>query len=184
MSQSKWSRLSQETLFSCAYHDFCHDRYMQPDGAVGDYWYVHLSGSAMIVPRLASGELVLVRQHRYLMERSSLEFPAGGIKRGADPLQTARQELQEETGYVASSWRKIGEFAPCNGLSDELCHVYVASGLSIVGANPEPTEELEVAYFSLSQLQTQVRNGELWDGMTLSSLRIFEAQLVVSPEEE
>jgi len=95
---AKWSRLSKQTLQSCPYHDFCHDEYRLPDGSVGDYYYIEIPGSSMVVPVLESGELVLVRQHRYLHGRSSLELPAGGIKRGRDPLSTAPVANHFEAG--------------------------------------------------------------------------------------
>jgi ADP-ribose pyrophosphatase len=173
--RAKWSRLSKETLQSCPYHDFCHDEYRLPDGSVGDYYYIEIPGSSMVVPVLENGELVLVRQHRYLHGRSSLELPAGGIKRGRDPLATARDELREEAGYEALSIVSIGSFAPCNGLSNELCHVFLASDLSPVPPAPEPTEELERLTLPLDELDRLVGTGELWDGMTIVALKLYQS---------
>jgi len=171
----KYSRLSHETLASCPYYDYCHDTYVMPDGNVGNYYYLDLLGSTMAVPVLPDGRFVLVRQHRYLVNRASLEFPAGGLKRGLDPLENARAELREEAGYVAARWTKIGAFAPCNGLSNEMCHVYIAEDLSVVGAAPEPSEEIEVVELTAAEIEEKIRTGALWDGMTLAALRQYEA---------
>jgi len=174
MCAEKWGRLERELLFSTPYYDICHDRYQLPAGGVGDYYYIDIAGSSMIVPEGDQGRLTLVRQFRYLMQRPSLEFPAGGIQRGWAPLACAQQELREEAGLVASSWRELGEFAPYNGASAEICHVFVASGLSSVRAEPEPTEEIEVVALTLAELQAAVASGEIWDGMTLAALRLYE----------
>ncbi len=173
----KWSRLSKETLHSSPYYDYCHDEYRLPDGSVGNYYYLEVAGSTMVVPVLAGGELVLVRQHRYLHGRSSLELPAGGIKRGRTPLETARDELREEAGYRADRLEPIGTFAPCNGLSDELCHVFVATELEPVPAAPEPTEELERVTLARAELDRQIGSGEVWDGMTIVALKLYERWL-------
>jgi len=172
-----WARLSRRPIFSSPYYDFLHDEYRLPGGGVGNYYYIDMPGSTMIIPRLPSGELVLVRQHRYLMNRSSLEFPAGGLERGVEPLENARRELREEAGYRAARWTRIGEFAPYNGASNELCQVYVAEELAAVEAAPEPTEEIEVLTRSLTEVRRLVRTGELWDGMTLAALRLYESWL-------
>jgi ADP-ribose pyrophosphatase len=173
MSREKWSRLSKETVLSTPYYRLSRDRYVLPDGAVGEYHYIDIPGSAMVVPLLESGELVLVRQYRYLMARASLEFPAGGMK-GGQPLQTAREELREEAGYHAGRLEKIGEFAPYNGASNELCHVFVGTGLTTVAAEPDATEELEVLSLPIGTVQERIASGEIWDGMTIASFFLFE----------
>ncbi len=170
----KWTRLHRETVFSCDYYDLAHDRYQQPDGQAGDYYYISIPGSTMIVPRLADGRLVLTRQHRYLVGRPSVEFPAGGIKRGVAALENARRELREEAGRLADSWRRIGEFAPYNGVSNELCQVYLAEDLRQVPAAPEPTEELEVLVMEVAELDRAIAAGEIWDGMTIAAFALYE----------
>jgi ADP-ribose pyrophosphatase len=169
----KWTQMSTELLQSCPYYDFRHDRYQLPGGGEGNYYYIDIPGSTMVVPRRSSGELVLVRQHRYLHRRASLELPAGGIKHGRSPLETARDELREEAGLVAARWQKLGEFAPCNGLSNEICHVFLAEELSDVTAAPEPTEELEVLSMTLDEARRRIAAGELWDGMTITALAMY-----------
>ena len=170
----KWTTLSRETLVTGPHYAFCHDRYQLPRGRIGDYYYVDVRGSTMVVPEMADGRLVLTRQHRYLLQRPSLEFPAGGLAKGLAPLANARRELREETGYEAESWSKIGEFAPHNGASNEICHLFVARGLTLVGAQPEPTEELEVLYLTLEELGDRIALGEVWDGQTIAAFALYE----------
>ena len=170
----KWTRLSKETVFSSPYFHFSHDSYVLPGGGVGHYHYVDIAGSAMVVPQLDSGELVLVRQHRYLMQRPSLEFPAGGVKPGSDFLRTAAEELQEEAGYRAARLEPIGEFAPYNGASNEICRVFWASGLTAAVSAPESTEEIQVLALPADEVRRQIAEGSIWDGMTIASFSFFE----------
>jgi ADP-ribose pyrophosphatase len=175
MKHPTWTRLSKRIVAANPYYNVALDRYVRPDGQVADYQYIDIPGSAMVVPVLPDGRLVLVSQYRYLMGRDSLEFPAGGMPPETSPLQTARRELREETGYEAASWEKIGAFAPYNGVSNEMCHVFVATELSFVATQREVTEEMETVELCVEELEKQVRSGELWDGMTISSFRLFEA---------
>ena len=169
----KWQQISRETLFDNPYYRISHDRYRRPDGEIGDYYYVDIPGSTMVVPALADGRLVLVRQYRYLMARPSLEFPAGGLPRGVDPLENAKRELREEAGYSAAHWHRLGAFAPYNGVSNEVCQVFLASELDEVPAAPEPTEEFEILSLSTEEIEQHIDRGELWDGMTVNSFYLY-----------
>ena len=126
----------------------------------------------MVVPVDGSGRLLLVRQFRYTGRRESLEFPCGGLKEGATYEATARDELVEETGYEAAELRDAGAFNPCNGLLDEICRVYVARGLRYVGARPDETESFELLFLTREQMEGFVRDGTIWDGMTLAAWAI------------
>lgn len=169
-----WERLSKAMLFRNPWYTVSQDRYVLPGGEVGEYTYVDIPGSTMVIPVLDDGRLVIVRQYRYLMERHSLEFPAGGLKHGISPLENAQHELREEAGYVTESWEEIGRFAPYNGVSNEYCHMFVAKELQKVPPEPEATEEIEVHAFTLDELRDKVLAGELWDGMTINCLALYQ----------
>lgn len=172
-----YTRLSTETRFTCPYWQMRHDRYRLPDESVTDYFYVKTGGSTMLVPVAADGRLVLVRQHRYLVDRMSEEFPCGGVPVGGDPDANAVNELREETGLAAADLRRVGGFAPYNGVADEICHVYLAQDLKPVGADPEATESIEVVQRTVAELDAMIASGELWDGMTIAALAIARPYL-------
>lgn len=169
----KYQRLSREPFFSCPFYTFFHDRYRLPDGSVGDYYYLDIPGASMVVPVTEDGKLLLVRQWRYLMGKASLEFPAGGMREPGDPRLNARNELEEEAGFVAADLREIGRCAPYNGASNELCHVYLATGLGQAAARPDPTEEMELVSLDADEVARLIRDGEIWDGQTISAFYYF-----------
>jgi len=172
-----YETLSSETRFRCPYWHMIHDRYRLPSGAVTDYFFVRTGGSTMVIPVEADGRLVLVRQHRYLLGRDSLEFPCGGVPVGEDPVANAEKELREETGFRARDLRRIGEFAPYNGVADEICHVYLARDLFQVGVDPDATESIEVVRQSPADVEAAIASGEIWDGMTLAACTIAREKL-------
>ncbi len=126
MSLSKWRTLSQKELFKNPWWIYRQDTFMLPNGDVSDYFYVHTNGSSIVIPVLDDGRIVMVRQYRYLCDEESLELPCGGVKAGSDFLLTAAAELEEETGYQASELLLAGRFNPFNGVTNEMCRVYVA----------------------------------------------------------
>jgi ADP-ribose pyrophosphatase len=133
----------------------------------------------MIIPRLDDGMFLMVNQYRYLASRESIEFPCGSVKRGSDHESTARVELEEETGYAASSLALLGEFNPYNGVTDEMCRVYLAKDLRFIGARPDETEEFELLKRSASEIDDEIRSGTLWDGMSIVAWGIARTRGIV-----
>lgn len=166
-------RVSTETRFTNPYWEYCFDRYRMPSGAVGEYHYVHSRGSTVVIPQMPDGTFILVRQFRYLLQRESLEFPCGGIKHGLSAEENARQELLEETGYKADNLVQLGELAPCNGITDEMCTVYFSNALTQQAPAPDDSEEFEILYLTKHQITTYIQRGELWDGMTLAAWTLY-----------
>ncbi len=91
------------------------------------------------------------------------------MKDGSTHDQTAWHELAEETGFSAVSLACIGEFNPYNGVTDELCRVYIARDLRSVGASPDETEQFELELCWPVEINRKIREGEIWDGMSIAA---------------
>lgn len=172
MPLQSWKKLSETVLFRNPYWTYKLDALELPGGAPGEYHYVHTNGSSMIVPVTDDGGLLLVKQYRHLAGRESVEFPCGSVKEGRSHEETARDELEEETGCLAQTLRMVGEFNPFNGVTNEMCRVYVAGGLTYVGEKPDETEEFEILRVTPVHLEAWIRTGTIWDGMTIAAWAI------------
>lgn len=128
---------------------------------------VRHSGSAVIVARRADGRVLLVRQFRLPLRRYLWEAAAGRLDAGETPLEGARRELQEETGFTASRWRLLARFHPSPGFMDEKMWLFLAEGLRPGPASPDPDEVIRHRWFTVSQLGEMVRRGKIQDGKTL-----------------
>ena len=166
-------QLSSEVITENNYWQYRKDRYTYPSGDEGEYFYVRTPGAVMVIPVTAEGKLVLVRQFRYLNQREGLELVGGGVRGGLTPEQAAASELKEEAGIVAETLEFIGEFNPMNGVTDEICKVFVAKGLVPVDASPDASEEFELAELGPDEFCGLIRHGEIWDGMTLAAFSLF-----------
>jgi len=153
------------------------DSVVLPSGKQGEYHYVHVIGSSMILPIMDDGKIILVNQYRYLLDRESLEFPCGGVKEGSSYEETAHEELQQETGFQARELRFAGEFNPYNGVTDELCRVYIARDLHPVQSRKDETEEFEYRYCSPREIDDLISAGTVWDGMSLAAWSLVRNHL-------
>jgi ADP-ribose pyrophosphatase len=132
-------------------------------------WIDH-PGAVVILGVLDNGKLLFERQFRYPMQRVFLELPAGKIDINEHPLDTAKRELREETGYRARLWRHLATMHPCIGYSNERIEIFWAQGLIYVGESRDHGELLEVVEMSIGDALLAVRDSEITDGKTISAL--------------
>lgn len=172
MALARWKKLTEEIVFRNQWWTYKRDAFELPSGKVGEYNYVSTNGSAMVIPVTGDGHFLLVNQYRYLLERESIEFPCGSVKEGATYEDTARLELQEETGYACGRLLLVGQFNPYNGVTNEMCNVYIARDLRAVSSVPDDTEEFEVLTVTADEIDDWIRRGRIWDGMTIAAWHI------------
>lgn len=131
-------------------HDWTYSRLVtraveSPDGEVFHRTYVDSPGAVAVVALTDDDRVVLVDQYRATIDDYLVEIPAGmRDKSGEADLETAKRELEEETGYRASEWEPLGRMLSTPGVSSGWVELYLARGLRHVGSTPEGPEELSM----------------------------------------
>ncbi len=150
---------------------------IRPDGAPGKYGVVHFKNLAVgVLPLCDDGSVPLVGQHRFPHDAYSWELPEGGGALAVDPLQSAKRELAEETGYRARHWRPLADFDLSNSVTDEKAACYLAWGLEAGTAEPEADEVLAQRLVSFSALHEMVLKGDIRDSLTIIMVLAAKAQ--------
>lgn len=131
----------------------------------------------------AADRVALVRQWRLAADAALLEIPAGGLDLAADgtkedPDAAARRELEEETGWRALTWRKLGAFFSAPGFTDELMHLYLATNLVPADPDgrlgPEEDERLILEWRPWREAIAAAESGEIRDAKTLVGLLWYD----------
>ncbi|HXJ96150.1 MAG TPA: NUDIX hydrolase [Terriglobia bacterium] len=162
--------LRSETLYRGRVLTLKLDEVVEPGGIQARRELVVHPGSVVVLPILADGRVVLVRQFRYAARRSLWELVAGSLEPRESALAAARRELLEETGYRARVVRRMLSFYPSPGFLTERMHLVQARGLTLGQAQPEVDERIEVGLFTRSELRSMVSSGKIEDGKTLVGL--------------
>ncbi|HEX3604516.1 MAG TPA: NUDIX hydrolase [Candidatus Dormibacteraeota bacterium] len=147
------------------------DEVRLPNGRQARREIVHHRGAVAIVATVPSGGILLVRQWRHACERALWEIPAGTRDDGEDPALTARRELEEETGYSAARWRRLGEACVSPGYSREVLTFFLAEDLTEGTPATDPDELVEVRAFDPAEIAGLVRDGAT-DCKTLGGLAL------------
>ena len=147
------------------------DRVMLPSGVEAVREWIKHPGAAAVVPRFADGNVLLVRQYRYPVHKVTLEIPAGKLDlEGEDPLNCAKRELSEETGYEAAKWRKLTVIATTVGFSDEYIHLYEATELTPGKQHPDDDEFINSVKVKLDDAIAMIYDGTIIDAKTIVAL--------------
>ena len=157
--------------------EFRHATIERADGSRSERDLVWHPGAVAILARDPDGRLLFVRQWRVPADRALLEIPAGtlDVHDGVveDPDLAARRELEEETGYRATSWQKLAEFWTAPGFASELMHLYLADGLTAADAGrlgPDEDEHLELERLTLGEALAKVDDGSIADAKSILGL--------------
>ncbi len=145
------------------------------NGVTTDLDIIRHPGAAAIVPAYGYDKIILIKQYRHAIGEYIWEIPAGTFDGKEDPLECAKRELVEETGYKANFWEKLGIITPVPAYSDEKIHVYFAANLEEQTQNLDKDEILRVYKLKVTDVLNMIHQGEIKDSKTIAS--IFMATL-------
>ncbi|MCI6159000.1 MAG: NUDIX hydrolase [Selenomonadaceae bacterium] len=164
-------KIKSEKIFDGTLLHVRRDTALLPDGKQATReWIVH-PGASAVLPLLPNGEIILVRQYRYPVECVTLEIPAGKLDApDEDPLDCAKRELAEETGYHAAHIERMTTIATTVGFSNEKIHIYLAEGLTPGRQSLDPDEFIHVVRVPLDEACAMVRDGRIIDAKSMVAI--------------
>jgi 8-oxo-dGTP pyrophosphatase MutT (NUDIX family) len=156
--ESEWMRLVMADVELPDGHRFDHHVVRFPQGAAG-----------LVIRDPQRGYLLLWR-HRFITDTWGWEVPAGRIELDETPEQAAGREALEETGWQPGPITRLGTYAPSNGSTDQLFHLFVAEGASYVGDPVDVFESERVEWVPVAEVRRLITDGQVHDGLSLTAL--------------
>lgn len=154
------------------------DDVVLPNRKQGKREIVNHPGAVAIIAITDEGKLVLVEQYRKALERSLVEIPAGKLEKGEEPLNTAKRELEEETGYVSDDFTYLQSFATSPGFADEVIHVFVARNLRVADEKLAMDEDefVELMEVTVEEAEQMIAEEKIYDAKTVFAVMWLKMQ--------
>ena len=179
--------LDSEIAFEGPLFRVFRDHILEPGGRESRRDVIRHNGSVVILAvdfgkrkpgkRKKDPWVVIERQFRYAADQFLWELPAGKLDAGEAPIDGAKRELAEETGYEAKKWSPLVEYFASPGFLGESMKVFLAEGLIAGDAHPEEDEEIDFRLVRLSDLLKMIDKGNIKDGKTLTTILLYARKL-------
>ena len=170
--KNPWQIISEKEVYDNKWINVTEYDVINPNGGKGIYGKIHFKNIAIGIVVL-DDELntYLVGQYRFATNEYSWEIPEGGGALNADPLESAKRELLEETGLVAKEWEPILKLHLSNSVSDEYSIIYLARQLEQHTAMPEETEQLIIKKIPFEEAWKMVEDGLITDAISVAAFQ-------------
>ena len=174
-----WKVLDTEYLIKRPWLTARRDHLLLPDGReIPEYYVLEYPDWVNVIAITRDGQFVMERQYRHALGCTCYELPCGVMEEGETPLNAAKRELEEETGYGGGEWKKLMVLSANPGTMTNLTHCFLATGVEkIVEQHLDATEDLEIHLLTREEVCNLLRNNKM-----MQSLMVAPLQKYLSPE--
>lgn len=168
----KWLTLSRHYISRKPWFTARVDKVQLPTGAVIDEYYVlEYPDWVNTIAITEEGQFVFVRQYRYALGKTVNEICAGVCEEGEEPIDSAKRELMEETGFGGGEWRHWMDISANASTHTNLTHCFLAKGVKRIGTQHlDRGEDIEVRLFSRDEVYAMLCNNEIWQSLMAAPL--------------
>lgn len=174
----KWKTLSSEYLFKRPWLTARKDIVQLPNGNINNEYYVlEYPDWINIIAITEDGRMVLERQYRHALGRVDYEIPAGVVEDGEDPMNAAKRELEEETGYTGGEWTCLMSVSPNPASMSNLSYTFIAKGVrKTTKQHLEATEDISVYLMPEDDVLSMLKRGDFIQALMVAALWRYFAE--------
>ncbi len=165
--------IERKEIYKGRIFDVTEDTVMLPNGEKGVYSRIFHNGASAVIAVDGEDRIIFVRQFRVPCDGEFLEIPAGRLEKGEDPLDGAKRELEEETGYVSESINYFIKLHLCVGYSNEVIYYFIAKGLIPGSQNLDEDEFVTVERYTAEQAADMIKSGMITDAKTVAGVLAY-----------
>lgn len=181
MKLGKWKKIKTEEVYQCGkWYRVEKDKVLTPGGKEGIYYVIRRDQPSVVMIALdKEGNIYLTNQHRYSIDKFSIELPSGWVDKGETLLNSAKRELAEEVSLASNNWKKIGQYVQNLGMSSLKMNIFLAENcykLDDIKKDPADKNLHETLILKYNELRKKIAKREIPDSVTLCAFAIAESQ--------
>lgn len=159
----KWKKIDSINVLYSEYVKVDKDHVVIGNGMeIDDFYKITIKDASIVVALTPDNELILKNEYRYCYEKDLIELPAGCFEEGEEPLEVAKRELLEETGYSSDRWTYLGATVESSSKLTNYMHIFLAEDCAKVGEQKlDDTEELDVILVPFEKAIEMVMNNDI-----------------------
>ena len=174
--EKRWQVTDRKVVTRNPWFQVVESSVRMPDDRTTTYHILDFLGAAVGVVAHRDGQILLIRQYRFIIDEFVWAIPSGGIKAGEDPRVAAERELVEETGYQAGRITRIHSYYPSYGCGNQQFHLFLAEEISRAPDVFDRNEVLEVRWFPIAEVKEMILDEHLVDGLSITPLLYLAAK--------
>ena len=173
--EGKWKIVSTEYLFRRPWLTARRDVVQLPDGRINpEYYILEYPDWVNVIAITKDGQMILERQFRHGLGKTCYELPCGVIEEGETPLEAAKRELLEETGYAGGTWQEWMTLSPNPSTSTNLTHSFLVTGVEkVADQHLDPTEDIAVSLHPQDYVRELLVNNQILQALMAAPLWKF-----------
>ena len=143
-------------------------------GGEHEFYIVESPDWVNVVPKTEDGKFIIIKQFRHGIRKATFEIPGGMVDEGETPIESAKRELLEETGYVSDQWKQIGMVHPNPAIMNNSCFTFLAENVKKV-ENPkfEGTEDIETLIYPIEKIKDDIMNGQISHSLVINAFHFY-----------
>ena len=169
--------IKKETIYDGKVIHVTKDEVMCPNGEKAIREIVHHRGGVGILFQV-NGKFIFERQYRYAMQEEIIEMPAGKLEEGESPLEAAKRELLEETGYRPLEMIHLGDSYPTVGYSSEVIHLYYCPNAIKEERHLDSDENIDLIYLSLEEIEKMIADNTIKDSKSVAAIYLYKSKIL------
>ena len=171
--------LRQEPIYKGRVINITKDEVVCPNGQTSLREIVHHRGGVAILFKV-DDKFIFEKQYRYAMNEEIIEMPAGKLEEGEIPLEAAKRELLEETGYRSLEMIHLGDSYPTPGYSTEVIHLYYCPKAVKEERHLDNDECIDLIYLTLEEIEEMIAQGKIKDSKSVASIFLYKKKVLKS----
>ncbi len=176
MNKFEEKTINSESIYQGKIIDLQVDEVTLPNGKTSKRELIKHPGAVAVIPITPEGNIIMVEQYRKALEKSIIEIPAGKLEQGEEPMNTAKRELEEETGYGCDNLEHIISFYTSPGFADEIVHLYLAENIYQIEDSRETDEDefVELIEVSVEEAVQLIKERRIYDAKTAYAVQYLQ----------